>query len=112
MMSAEIETRLREKERELLAAMTQTAAEARSMTGSNPQNGADLAESKETVFQETTSEWHLHTQVRAALERLKDGTYGKCADCGRTIENSRLESIPWAAYCLIHQEPRDRPAGA
>lgn len=37
--------------------------------------------------------------VRAALRRLDDGTYGLCADCGDAIEAGRLASLPQARMC-------------
>src|SRR5881275_3037107 len=39
----------------------------------------------------------LLTQVQRALERIEQGTYGKCVDCGQPIPERRLEAIPWAA---------------
>ncbi|MEA2497809.1 MAG: hypothetical protein QOH26_214 [Actinomycetota bacterium] len=39
-------------------------------------------------------------EVRAALQRLEDGTYGKCVNCGKEIPAERLEAIPAAALCL------------
>lgn len=39
----------------------------------------------------------LLTEVEQALERIKNGTYGKCVDCGQPIPEKRLEAIPWAA---------------
>ncbi|MBV9405102.1 MAG: TraR/DksA C4-type zinc finger protein, partial [Acidobacteriaceae bacterium] len=50
------------------------------------------------------------SQVRTALERIADGTYGTCLDCGQPIEPARLEAIPWAQYCRAHQEKHDRAA--
>jgi DnaK suppressor protein len=49
--------------------------------------------------------------VRAALERIRLGTYGKCVICGRPIEEKRLEAVPWAPYCLADQERIDREQG-
>ena len=46
-------------------------------------------------------------QVRYALQRLEEGTYGKCAVCGRQIERARLEAVPWTPYCLEDQEKQD-----
>ncbi len=46
--------------------------------------------------------------VEDALQRIKDGTYGRCTLCGREIEAARLEAIPWATYCLEDQERRDK----
>jgi DnaK suppressor protein len=42
-------------------------------------------------------------QVREALDRIANGTYGKCLADGEKIEAKRLEAVPWAAYCLKHQ---------
>ena len=39
----------------------------------------------------------LLTEVEQALERIEQGTYGKCVDCGQPIPERRLEAIPWAA---------------
>jgi RNA polymerase-binding protein DksA len=37
--------------------------------------------------------------VRAALQRLQDGTYGDCADCGDSIPLARLWAQPAATRC-------------
>lgn len=41
-------------------------------------------------------------QINAALDRMKDGTYGNCAACGKPIPFERLEAIPYTAYCIDH----------
>lgn len=46
----------------------------------------------------------LLTEVRAALKRIEDGTYGKCVVCGQDIPEKRLEAIPWAARCVKDEE--------
>ena len=38
--------------------------------------------------------------VERALEKLSDGTYGICDDCGEAITEERLEAIPWATLCI------------
>jgi len=38
--------------------------------------------------------------VRRALERIEDGTYGECANCGNEIAQGRLEARPEAALCI------------
>ena len=40
------------------------------------------------------------TDVIAALERIEDGTYGACANCGADIPFERLQAIPWATLCI------------
>lgn len=103
----ELHKRLREKERELWEDMTRTEQEARASGLAETQRDT-AAESKESLFQETTADWSVYTQVRDALQRIEKGTYGKCLDCGRQIEDHRLETIPWTPYCFDHQNQRDR----
>lgn len=49
-------------------------------------------------------------RLAAALERVKDGTYGTCEMCGEAIERSRLEALPEATRCLACQERAERVA--
>jgi DnaK suppressor protein len=44
--------------------------------------------------------------VRRALEKLDEGTYGSCDVCGDPIGDERLEAIPWAVLCLDHARSR------
>jgi RNA polymerase-binding transcription factor DksA len=37
-------------------------------------------------------------QVQAAIERIDDGSYGRCQECGMKIPQARLEAIPYAAW--------------
>ena len=39
-------------------------------------------------------------QVRAALSRIEDGTYGTCSNCGKAIAPARLEAQPMATRCI------------
>ena len=41
-----------------------------------------------------------HDAVRAAMQRLADGTYGRCADCGQGIPFGRLLVMPESERCL------------
>lgn len=49
-------------------------------------------------------------QVRAALQRIADNSYGKCADCGDPIDLRRLSAMPATAYCTscqsVHEHER------
>ncbi len=50
-------------------------------------------------------------QIDAALERIGDGSYGRCEECGRAIPRARLDAIPYAALCVkcaSRQEERGR----
>jgi RNA polymerase-binding protein DksA len=49
--------------------------------------------------------------VQAALHRLADGSYGRCADCGEPISVQRLLAQPAALRCLACQETAEHPRG-
>lgn len=38
--------------------------------------------------------------VRQALERVREGSYGVCQRCGKAIDRERLETLPHTPYCL------------
>ena len=52
----------------------------------------------------------LLNQVRDALDRIENGTFGRCAEDGEPIDEARLEAVPWVAYC--HRHDRRRIANA
>ena len=43
---------------------------------------------------------HALAEIVAALERLAEGSYGACIECGTAIEPSRLHVLPEAANCF------------
>ncbi len=49
------------------------------------------------------NEQALLAEIEDALNRVKDGTYGKCVVDGKPIPEKRLEKIPWAARCVEHE---------
>lgn len=38
--------------------------------------------------------------VTRALEKLDQGSYGSCDECGEPIPAGRLEALPWAVLCI------------
>jgi RNA polymerase-binding transcription factor DksA len=42
---------------------------------------------------------HEIAQIRAALHRIDDGSYGQCQRCGDDIAEARLDAIPWTPVC-------------
>jgi DnaK suppressor protein len=51
---------------------------------------------------------HILVEIDAALERIEDGTYGLCADCGGPIGEERLLAVPYATLCIAHKRARER----
>ena len=43
-----------------------------------------------------------HKDVDEALERMDNGTYGVCEECGEEIPLDRLEANPAARACIAH----------
>lgn len=95
---------LRAKEQALLdelAMVTRPLGDAGSISfGKRIGEGTSLAVDRLTSV--TVQEGLLATlaQVRAALAKVEDGTYGTCEVCGRPIGPERLEVRPWAVRCL------------
>ena len=46
--------------------------------------------------------------ARAALQRIRDGSFGVCQECEEEIHPKRLVAIPWASLCIHCQENLDR----
>lgn len=44
------------------------------------------------------------SRVNDALQRIKDGDYGQCGQCGKPIAVARLKAIPYVETCVKCQE--------
>jgi DnaK suppressor protein len=69
--------------------------------------GSDLANEMERDLMSRTIE-RERQQILDALQRIADGTYGRCDVDGEKIDDARLEARPEAVYCLRHQEEMER----
>jgi RNA polymerase-binding protein DksA len=38
--------------------------------------------------------------IEVALEKVEDGTYGQCEECGVAIAKARLQAIPYTPLCI------------
>ena len=47
-------------------------------------------------------------RIDNALARIEDGNYGYCLESGEEIEEKRLETQPWAEFCIEVAEERER----
>jgi DnaK suppressor protein len=102
---------LRDKERELQSNLAGLEGEARASGEAEVRDTTDDATSAQgtsEAFEESALLSQTLEQVRDALLRLENGSYGTCTVCGRQIEPARLEAIPWTPYCLDDQEKLDR----
>jgi DnaK suppressor protein len=103
--------RLLARERELvedIARFENEARESRTAEVEDPIDQVISSENKAASFQESTLAAETLKQVRDALRRIDDSSYGMCIDCGRPIEPARLEAVPWTPYCLADQQKHDK----
>ena len=67
-----------------------------------------LAGERELAIRNLDREANLLRQVREALRRVSDGSYGVCLRCEEEIKPKRLDAVPWTKYCIRCQEAADR----
>ncbi|MFB7884486.1 TraR/DksA family transcriptional regulator [Microbacterium sp. NPDC056057] len=52
------------------------------------------------AYQSAASHRIAIEQITAALNRISQGTYGRCIRCGGQVAPARLEVLPYAAACI------------
>jgi DnaK suppressor protein len=98
---------LRTKEAELMAGLKNREgleAEPEAEFCDEIQRAADRALLIQTLDRSSS----LLREVRAALARIHDGSYGQCLHCEEPISPKRLAAVPWASLCIRCQEEADR----
>ena len=106
--------RLLQLERHLVARTAQEAERGRAQSGPGVADAGDASVADEDAsesFSEAELDSAVLIQVRDALRRIDDGTFGKCSVDGQPIEAKRLEASPWVPYCLKHQKLLEAAAG-
>ena len=76
-------------------------AAALEMSDDGVQDNVDLSlidVNKELAFSLGERESQMVADIDQALLRIKEGTYGICARCGKPIDERRLEAMPTARY--------------
>jgi DnaK suppressor protein len=66
------------------------------------------ASERDLAIRNLDRESNLLRQVRTALRRIRDGSYGTCIECDWAISPKRLAAVPWASRCIQCQETADR----
>lgn len=49
-----------------------------------------------------------YTEILEALQRIENGEYGVCDDCGAEIGVKRLEVYPTSKMCIVCQEEHEK----
>ena len=66
------------------------------------------ATERDLAIRNVDRESALLRQVKAALRRIHDGSFGTCIACETAISPRRLAAVPWAPRCIRCQEENDR----
>ena len=93
------------------------AQAAHTLTATAPAEPAgDLADSAEDEIEHAIILAELHgeaeqlAEVEAALQRIREGTYGTCTETGEPISAARLRAIPWTRYSRSAAERHEQRA--
>jgi RNA polymerase-binding transcription factor DksA len=84
-------------------ALRKTGGEASGSLSNTPIHMADLG--TDNFEQEFTlgliqNEEQALDEITAALDRLQQGTFGRCEECHKDIPRARLQALPYARYCV------------
>ncbi len=94
----------------------QTLTEMESQGGNipDPTDRATVESDRSFELRIRGRERKLMDKVDEALDRLEDGTYGICKECGEDIAFKRLQARPVATFCIdckTKQEQREKEQG-
>ena len=105
------EDALRQKQHELLDSYERDKAAGNAQPDDGIQDLADKAASaysKELNFSLSDAERNLLMLIEEAFNRMKDGNYGTCTNCGAEIGEKRLQAVPWTPFCIDCQELQEK----
>jgi DnaK suppressor protein len=96
---------LRSRLRGDVSQMAEAALKKHGMDGSSsmPIHMADIGTDnyeQEFTLGRMETEGSVLEAIEAALERIEDGTFGDCEECGSRIPKMRLEAIPYTPMCV------------
>jgi DnaK suppressor protein len=103
--------RLLQQKRMLERSTLSVVEQGRETIAEEAQDTADQAVfsyQKELLFTQGTHDHGQLSLVKGALERLQEGGFGECIECGAQIGAKRLEALPWTPYCIDCQEKIER----
>jgi len=93
---------LEEKREEILSEAERTLTELTDHSGNipDPNDRASAEADRSFELRIRDRERKLLPKIEAALERIKDGTFGECEECGVGIGLKRLEARPVTSLCI------------
>jgi DnaK suppressor protein len=74
----------------------------------DPMDEIQYATERDLAIRNVDRESALLRQVKAALQRVHDSSFGICIECEEAISPKRLAAVPWAPRCIQCQDAADR----
>ena len=103
--------KLEARQQDLRRTVSRTQQDGRSADEDTAQDIADKAASsynKEFLFHQSNADRQLLQMVDGALARIREGNFGECISCGKEINPTRLEAVPWTRHCIECQEKLEK----
>ena len=104
-------TLLTEKRDEIVKKAKQTLEEDMALDANDLPDEMDLASSEylqSFTFRLRGREKTFLDKISKALQKIEDGTFGICEECGEEISVKRLEARPEATLCIRCKEDQER----
>ncbi len=105
------EANLRSIQARLQGDVSHLAKEA--LRGAAAENGTNLSSAPQHMADQGTDNFEqefslslLHnqeqvlTEIADALERIRQGAYGRCEECRAPIHKARLQALPYTRHCV------------
>lgn len=101
---------LNERKRSLLEEAKETMVE---MTDDeeafpDPNDRATLESDRNRLLRIRDRERKLISKIDKALERVEDGTFGVCEECGEDISEGRLKARPVTTLCIACKQEQEK----
>ena len=93
------------------SALKKSRSEANGDLSSMPIHMADLGSDnfeQEFTLSLMENEGQALEKIEASLDRIQEGSYGTCEECGLKIPKSRLNAIPYATLCVRCAEQQEQ----
>ena len=107
--SHEVKAMLESKREEVLARMRRLD-DITVERAPDPVDELEMLTERESAITLLERDSQLLREIDAALRRIGDEDFGRCAMCGKGIGARRLRAVPWTTYCVACQDEVDRCA--
>jgi DnaK suppressor protein len=97
-----LESRRREIHAKLRSLREQIPADAPDVRDAEEQSVDDFVQEVDLALMQMKSD--TLKKIDRAIQRLEEGTYGRCQECDADIPAARLRALPFAALCRDCQE--------